>query len=134
MRSIDEQNRPGLVNHPINTNDDEFDHDSEYTPSKLGRPHKLQPLEQFFLVLCRLKRGFSECHLGNLYGVSQSTISRIFVRWINFMYLKLDKFAFGQVDKWCQGQCLKILKKNTHQLELLLTVLRFNVKCQVVWF
>ena len=97
MRSIDEQNRPGLVNHPINTNDDEFDHDSEYTP--LGRPHKLQPLEQFFLVLCRLKRGFSECHLGNLYGVSQSTISRIFVRWINFMYLK-----FGQICIWPSRQ------------------------------
>ena len=40
-------------------------------------------------------RGFSERHLAHLYGVAQSTISRLFVPWINFMYLK-----FGQVCIW----------------------------------
>ena len=52
-------------------------------------------LKNFFIVLCRLRRGFSERHLAHLYGVAQSTISRLFVPWINFMYLK-----FGQVCIW----------------------------------
>lgn len=66
------------------------------TPAKKGRPRrKLKPVEEFFIVLCRLRRSFSERHLAHLYGVAQSTISRLFVPWINFMYLK-----FGQVCIW----------------------------------
>ena len=79
--------------------EDFYDADSEeeenVTPAKKGRPRKLKSVEEFFIVLCRLRRGFSERHLAHLYGVAQSTISRLFVPWINFMYLK-----FGQVCIW----------------------------------
>ena len=79
--------------------EDFYDADSEeeenVTTVKKGRPRKLKPVEEFFVVLCRLRRGFSERHLAHLYGVAQSTISRLFVPWINFMYLK-----FGQVCIW----------------------------------
>ena len=63
--------------------------------AKKGRRRKLKPLDEFFIVLCRLRRGFSEKHLAHLYGVAQSTVSRIFVPWINYMYLK-----FGQICIW----------------------------------
>ena len=78
--------------------EDFYDADSEeenVTTVKKGRPRKLKSVEEFFIVLCRLRRGFSERHLAHLYGVAQSTISRLFVPWINFMYLK-----FGQVCIW----------------------------------
>ena len=79
--------------------EDFYDADSEekeyVTPAKKGRQRKLKPVEEFFIVLCRLRRGFSERHLARLYGVAQSTIGRLFVPWINFMYLK-----FGQVCIW----------------------------------
>ena len=62
---------------------------------KQGRPRTLTPSEEFFLVLCRLRQGFSEIHLAHLFKISQSTVSRIFISWINFMYLKL-----GQINIW----------------------------------
>lgn len=45
--------------------------------------------------MCRLRQGFHEQHLAFLFGISQSTISRIFISWINFMYLR-----FGTINIW----------------------------------
>ena len=45
--------------------------------------------------MCRLRQGFAEMHLAHLFKISQSTVSRIFISWINFMYLKL-----GQINIW----------------------------------
>ena len=73
----------------------ESDDEEDTSTTKRGRRRKLKPLEEFFIVLCRLRRGFSERHLANLYGVAQSTVSRSFIQWINFMYLK-----FGQICIW----------------------------------
>ena len=71
------------------------DDEENVQASKKGRRRKLKPLDKFFIVFCRLRRGFSEKHLAHLYGVAQSTVSRIFVPWINYMYLK-----FGQICIW----------------------------------
>ena len=46
--------------------------------------------------MCRLRQGFlNEVHLAFLFGMSQPTVSRIFVSWINFMYLR-----FGTINIW----------------------------------
>ena len=63
--------------------------------NKPGRRRTLQPEEAFFLVLCRLRLGFNEKHLAFLFGISQLTVSRIFVSWINFMF-----FRFGNINIW----------------------------------
>ena len=63
--------------------------------NKLGRRRTLQPEEEFFLVLCRLRQGFNEKHLAFLFGISQPTVSRIFLSWINFMFLR-----FGIINIW----------------------------------
>ena len=55
---------------------------------KRGRPRSLKPQEEFFLTLCRLRQGFAETHLSPLFNVSQATVSRIVISWINFMYLR----------------------------------------------
>ena len=75
--------------------DADSEEEENVTTVKKGRPQKLKPVEEFLIVLCRLRRGFSECHLVHLYGIAQSTISRLFVPWTNFVYLK-----FGQVCIW----------------------------------
>ncbi|CAH3170887.1 unnamed protein product [Porites lobata] len=46
----------------------ESDDEEDTSTTKRGRRRKLKPLEEFFIVLCRLRRGFSERHLANLYG------------------------------------------------------------------
>ena len=63
--------------------------------SKRGRNRTLRPLDEYFLVMCRLRQGFREEDLGHLFQISMSTVSRIFITWINFTYLKL-----GQITIW----------------------------------
>ena len=58
---------------------------------KQGRLRTVTPSEEFFLVMCRLRQGFTGIHLAHLFKISQSTVNRIFVSWINFMYLKFDQ-------------------------------------------
>ena len=65
-------------------------------------PKKLKPIEEYFMVLCRLHRGFSIQHLSHLFGVASSTVSRTFTAWINFMYLK-----FGQINLWPSKQLVQ---------------------------
>ena len=63
------------------------------------QPHTLSrlltPINEFFLVLCRLRCGLMERDLAYRFGVSQPTVSRIFITWINFMYTK-----FKEVNIW----------------------------------
>lgn len=63
--------------------------------SKRGRSRTLRPVDEYFLVLCRLRQGFHEEHLGHLFQVSTSTVSRIIITWIKYMYLKL-----GHINIW----------------------------------
>ena len=65
-----------------------------YDPSKViedaakacafGRHHILDPLNEFFLMLCRLRLGMPEQDLAFRFQMSQPTVSRIFNTWINF--------------------------------------------------
>ena len=62
---------------------------------KRGRSRSLRPIDEFFAVMRRLRQGFAEEYLAHLFQVSLSTISRIFITWINFIYLNL-----GQINIW----------------------------------
>ena len=70
---------------------------------KQGRPRHLTPKDEYFLTLCRLRQGFKEDHLAHLYGISQTTVSRVIISWINFMYLKFSTIPVWpsrvQIDK-----------------------------------
>jgi len=70
-----------------------------------GRKRSLEAREEFFIVLCRLRRRFAEKHLAHLFHISQLTVSRIFLSWINYMYLK-----FGQ--KKCKSRYHRDLLKD----------------------
>lgn len=59
-----------------------------------GRPRTLVLLEEFFMVLIRLRLGSFEQDLADCFGVSSlscSTVSRVFATWINILYLKLKE-------------------------------------------
>ena len=55
----------------------------------------LSPLEECFLVLVCLRLGLFEQDLAYHFAVSQSTVSRIAITWINFLYLQ-----FKQLPLW----------------------------------
>ena len=57
----------------------------------MGRNRSLPPLEEFFLVLVRLRLGLFEKDLADRFGISTSSVSRICITWINFLYLKLHE-------------------------------------------
>ena len=63
--------------------------------SAKGRKRLLSPLDEFFLVLVRLRLGLFEQDLAYRFAVSQSTVSRIINTWINFIYLQ-----FKQIPLW----------------------------------
>ena len=69
--------------------------------SKKGRSRSLRPIDEYFHVMCRLRQGFPEEHLSHLFDISTSTVSRIFISWINFMYLRL-----GQLNIWPTRQVI----------------------------
>ena len=48
-----------------------------------GSSRSLSPINEFFLVLCRLRCGLMECDLAYRFGISQPTVSRILITWIN---------------------------------------------------
>ena len=80
--------------HPPNQNTTVVCEPIESVP-KPGRRRLLHPKEELFITLCRSRQGFGEEHLAHLYGVSQATISRIIITWVNFLYLK-----FKDVPMW----------------------------------
>ena len=84
--------------------------ESDYSESRLltkkGRARSLRPLDEFFIVMCRLRQGFPEDHLAQLFNESASAISRIFITWVNFMF-----FKFGQINIWPSRKVIdKMLK------------------------
>ena len=53
-----------------------------------GKPHKLSPLNEFFLMLCCLRLGFYKQDLAYKFQISQTSVSRICSTWINLCYYK----------------------------------------------
>ena len=85
--------------------------ESDYSESRLltkkGRARSLRPLDEFFIVMCRLRQGFPEDHLAQLFNVSASTVRRIFVTWVNFMF-----FKFGQINIWPSRKVIDTMPKS----------------------
>lgn len=57
-----------------------------------------------FLTLCRLRFGLPEQDLAFRFQVSQPTVSRIFITWVNFLYVKFKEVPIcvsrDTVDKY----------------------------------
>ena len=73
--------------------------------NKCGPKPKLSLVNQFLLVMMRLRLGLGEVDLAFRFEVSQSTVSRLFVSWVNLMYHK-----FKQLPIWLPRQTIDKLK------------------------
>ncbi len=59
--------------------------------SPRGRNRSLSPMEEFFLVMVRIRLGLFEKDLAYRFGISTSTMSCICITWINFLFIKLKE-------------------------------------------
>ena len=59
---------------------------NKYTVPKAGRPRKLNPRNEFFLFLCKLRLGLLETDLAHRFDISIGTVSNMFLFWANFVY------------------------------------------------
>ncbi|XP_042145172.1 uncharacterized protein LOC121835246 [Ixodes scapularis] len=61
--------------------------------SKQGRPRSLPPHDELFLVLVRLRLGLFEKDLAFPFGISTTTVSRLCITWISYLYQHLGHFS-----------------------------------------
>lgn len=80
-------------------------------------------------MLCRLRRVFSEKHLAHLYGVAQSTVSRIFVPWINNMYLKFGRMCIWPSKEVVQATMLADFKEKFPTMRVIIDCT--EVRCEM---
>ena len=80
----------------VETNNDTLDGSDK---SSKGRHRTLCPIDEFFLIMIRLRLGLLERDLAYRFGISQSTVSRILITWINFLYLQFNIYHFGYPKK-----------------------------------
>jgi hypothetical protein len=63
---------------------------STCTSSNKGRPRRLRIIDEFFLVLMRLRLGLLLEDLADRFHVSVSTCSNIFNAWVDFLHVQLQ--------------------------------------------
>ena len=69
------------------------------TLSMKGRPRQMLLIDELFMTLMRLRRGFPEHDLAVRFNISESTVSRKIITWINFLYIVL-----GSLPIWLRKE------------------------------
>ena len=85
--------------------------------NKMTKPTKLKIEDQFFLVLVRLRLALFERDLAHRFGVGVSTVNRICISWINYMYLKLGRINIWPTQETIQSIMPEQVKEKYPNLE-----------------
>ena len=72
------------------------------TSTSQGRPPKLSQVNELFLTLVRLRLNLKEQDLARRFDISPSSVSRVFITWINYAYLRL-----GMLPIWPDRTIIK---------------------------
>ena len=65
--------------------------DGKRRGQKPGPERKMSLINQFFFVCVRLRRGLPLEDLADRFKVSATALSRLFITWVNLMYVKFDE-------------------------------------------
>lgn len=101
----------GNINYWASTNSSTRSEDA----CKRGRKRSLQPIDEMFLTLVKLRQGSANEDIGERFKLSSSEATRIFVTWVNFMHAVLDVFEIWlskrKIKKY-MPDCFKGLYEN----------------------
>jgi hypothetical protein len=82
---------------------DEMDDAPQFTTTRgnsdgrtesVGRPRSLRLIDEFFMVLMRLRLGLLLQDLADRFCISKATCGNIFSKWINYLHIKLSFLTF----------------------------------------
>lgn len=76
--------------------------------SNRGRPRSMDPIDEFFMFLCRLKWAFLTEDLSVRFNIHKTTVSRKIITWANYLY-----FILGSICIWpSREQILECMPKD----------------------
>lgn len=61
----------------------------EITPAKRSKILKIDLRNQFFLTLCRLRRGYEVKELAHFFAISESYVTKIFITWCTLIHAEI---------------------------------------------
>ncbi|XP_003382392.1 PREDICTED: uncharacterized protein LOC100636353 [Amphimedon queenslandica] len=85
--------------------------------TRMKSQQAISPQHEFFLTLCRLMCGLMEQDLACRFQISQSTVSRIFTAWVNFLYYKFKEIPIWPIQTQVQSlipEQFKLHYSSTH--------------------
>ena len=77
--------------------------EKKFPGSSVGAQRSLQPIDEFWLFLTRLRVGLLERDLAFRFNISVPTVSDIIITWINYMYIML-----GSLPVWTSREVIKL--------------------------
>ena len=83
---------------------------------------------EVFLTLVRLRLGLLELDLAHRFSISTSTVQRICVSWINFMYLRLESINIWPTERAIQDTMPEVIREKFPDLEWIIDA--FEMQCQ----
>ena len=89
-----------------------------------GRPQSMDPIDELFMFLCRLKCGFLLEDLSVRFNIHKSTVSRKIITWTNYMYMN---FILGSINIWPNKE--KILRYMPTDFQKLYPNTRVIIDC-----
>ena len=93
---------------------------SEEHEAKHGPKSRIDPIDQMFLTLIKLKLGSANRDIAERFNISDSYVTRIFITWINFMY-----HTFEGTNIWMTKGKVRKYMPSTSSIKPVKTILRF---------
>ncbi|XP_071173225.1 uncharacterized protein [Mytilus edulis] len=99
---------------------------SSEEPSNRGRPKSMDPIDELFMFLCRLRCGFLTEDLSVRFNIHASTVSRKIITWTNYLY-----FILGGINIWPSRG--KIMEHMPQDFKLLYPSTRVIIDCTEIF-
>ena len=85
-------------------------------------------MDQFFLVLVRLRLGLPVRDLTQRFSISATSVNRYFTAWINYMYLRLGSIHIWPSKQYITSTMLGSMKQKYKNLEWIIEAFEMQIQ------